>query len=456
MINTTTMNIKKFFSAIVCMAIIAISLSSCVHSDDWETPPINCNNKFAAPNTTMADFMAMAPATGFVLINTDVIFDGYIVSSDENGNFYKTISFQDDPTNPTRGLQMEIDRAGNYADFPVGAHVRINANGLRLGLDRGVIKIGAVDPTFAIGRIPSSLISRYISGVCNGNGLDIQKIVPKPLSSLNEAKQQQYVNILVTVPNVQFTAAELGKTYLNYSSGAGIDTDRNIEDVTGATTIIRNSGFATFGSTLIPDGSGDLTFVVSKYNNDYQMLIRNLNDVKFDKSRLVIDIENFDSYATSTENFLPKYYNISVVGSKKWYVQSFSNNKYIQISGFNAGPVKTQFAIPVDFNTKSKLSFKTNAGYYNGEVLKVYYSTNYDPANPTAATLNDITSQFDISKGLQPGVPGGNNYEASFRSSGIGSFTATGNGYIIFEYNSSHPGGSGISTVMQLDAINIF
>ena len=450
------MDIKKFFTTILSLAFLAITLSSCVQDDDWETPPVNCNNKFAAPNISMADFMALTPATGFVLINDDKIFDGYIISSDENGNFYKTISFQDDPVNPTVGLQIEVDKGGNFADFPVGAHVRINAKGLRLGLDRGVIKIGAVDPTFAIGRVPESLLSRYMSGVCNGNGLDIQKIVPKPLSSLGEAKQQQYVNILVTVPNVQFTAAELGKKYLNYVAGAGVDTDRNIEDVTGSAAVIRNSAFSSFGSTMIPDGSGQLTFVVSKYNNDYQMLIRGLSDVDFKNPRATIEIENFDSYATSTDNFLPKYYNTSVVGSKKWYVQSFSNNKYIQISGLNAGPVKTQFAMPVDFNTKSKLSFKTNAGYYNGEVLKVYWSTNYNPANPAAATLNDITAQFDISKGLQPGVPGANNYEASFRSSGIGSFTGTGTGYIIFEYNSNNSGGSGVSTVMQLDAINIF
>ena len=450
------MDIKKIFSTILSTALVALALTSCVQNDDWETPPINCENKFAATTTTMADFMALAPATGFLLINEDQIFDGYVISSDENGNFYKTISFQDSPANPTVGLQIEVNKSGNFADFPVGSHVRINAKGLRLGLDRGVIKIGAVDPNFAIGRVPEALLSRYVSGVCVGAGLDIQTMVPKPLGSLAEAKQNKYVNILVSVPNVQFTSVELGKQYLDYTGGAGVDTDRNIEDVTGSSTIIRNSSFASYGSTLLPTGSGTLTFVVSKFNNEFQMLIRGLNDVKFDKDRIVLDIENFDSFATSTDNFLPKYYNTSVIGTKKWYVQTFSNNKYIQISGLNAGAVKTQFAMPVNFNLKSKLSFKTNAGYYNGEVLKVYWSTDYNPVNPAAATLNDITSQFDISKGKQPGIPGANNYEDSFRASGIGSFTATGNGFIIFEYNSSHPGGSGISTVMQLDAINIF
>ena len=95
------MNIKKFFTTLLSMAFVAIALQSCVNDDDWETPPINCENKFPAPNISMADLMLMAPATGYLEISTALYVDGYVVSSDENGNFYKTISFQDSPTNPT-------------------------------------------------------------------------------------------------------------------------------------------------------------------------------------------------------------------------------------------------------------------------------------------------------------------------------------------------------------------
>ncbi len=452
------MNFKQYFKTAFVIAISAFTVSSCVNKDDWDTPPINCNNKFDAPNISMADFKALAPASGFVLITEDKIFDGYIVSSDENGNFYKTISFQDKPENPTAGLQMEVDRASNYADFPVGTHIRINAKGLRLGLDRGTVKIGSVDPNFAIGRIPGVLFTRYISAVCNGNLMDIATMVPTAVPSLAAAKQEKYINTLVKVPNVQFGTSEItpvNKAYVDYLAGAGVDTSRTIEDVSGSSAALRNSGFSTYGSTLLPTGSGEITFVVSRYNADYQMLIRGLNDVRFTNPRMTIEIETFESFAQGVDNFLPKYYNTSVIGSRKWFVQTYNNNKYLQISGLNMGLVKTQFAMPVDFSKKSKLSFKTNAGYYNGEVLKVYWSSNYNPANPTAATLNDITSQFDISKG-KDGPAGASNYENAFRSSGIGSYSGTGNGYIIFEYNSNSTAGVGVSTVMQLDEVNIF
>jgi hypothetical protein len=240
------MTIKKYLSLIAGVAFAAISITSCVQKDEWDTPPIKCENKFPAPTMSLADFKAQAPATGYLLITTDQIIDGYVVSSDENGNFYKTISFQDKPENPTAGLQIEVDRASNYADFPVGAHIRINAKGLRLGLDRGAVKIGSVDPTFAIGRIPASLVSRYMSGVCNGNGLEIVNIKPVELPNLAAAKAEQYINTLVKVPNSQFSIGDIfpvNKAYIDYVGGAGVDTDRTLEDASGNSVTLRNSGF---------------------------------------------------------------------------------------------------------------------------------------------------------------------------------------------------------------------
>lgn len=457
------MNIKKFFTTLLSMAFVAIALQSCVNDDDWETPPINCENKFPAPNISMADLMLMAPATGYLEISTALYVDGYVVSSDENGNFYKTISFQDSPTNPTKGLQIEVDKSGNYADFPVGAHIRVSLKGLRIALDRGVVKLGSVDPTYAVGRIPSSLIPNYIAGVCGGNGLDVQKITPVALTSLGEAKQQQYVNILVTVPNVQFTTAELGKKYLDYVAGAGVDTDRNIEDNAGGSSILRNSGYASFGSTLLPKGNGALTFVVSKYNTSYQMLIRSLNDVKIPESGPRYDAtppkggsaitysgsftETFESYTTTNQEDFPKYVNDAFLGNRYWQVKTYSSNKYIQLSAnAGSGDYKTYFIVPVAFTAANTLKFDVNVGYFNGNALKVYTTTNYTALGDiSTATLTDITSSFAIPTTPTSGY-------GVLASAGTYNFPAalTGNGFVVFEYTGAS---TGVTTTIQIDNI---
>lgn len=460
------MNIKKYLSIVTGAAFAAISLTSCVQKDEWETPPINCNNKFANTTTTLAAFKAQAPATGYVLITTDQIFDGYVTSSDENGNFYKTISFQDKAENPTAALQIEVDKASNYADFPVGAHIRINANGLRLGTDRGVVKIGSVDPSFDIGRIPGVLVSRYISGVCNGNGLEVLPLKPVELASLAAAKDAKYINMLVTVPNVQFATGDIipvNKTFIDYLAGAGVDTDRTLEDATGNTVTVRNSGFFLEGSKLLPKGNGNATFVVSRYISTWQMLIRKTSDLNFAGTRLDSAppkggttiafsgsfLENFESYATNPTNLevYPKYVNDPLIGNRYWQLKTFSSNKYIQLSAnAGSGSYVTYFAVPIDFTAASQFKFDVNVGFFNGNALKVYYTTNYTALSDiSTVTKTDITSEFTIPQTPPTGygtlTPAGTyNIPA----------TLTGNGYILFEYTGTT---GGVTTTLQLDNI---
>ncbi|MDQ1159755.1 hypothetical protein QE422_000123 [Chryseobacterium sp. SORGH_AS 447] len=463
------MTIKKYLSLVTGVAVAAISITSCVQKDEWETPPIKCENKFAAPTMTLAAFKAQAPSTGYVLISNDQIFDGYVVSSDENGNFYKTISFQDKPENPTAGLQIEVDRSSNYADFPVGAHIRINAKGLRLGLDRGTVKIGSVDPTYSIGRIPASLLSRYVSGVCNGNGLEVATLKPLELPNLAAAKNDQYINTLVKVSNAQFAIGDIypnPKTFIDYVAGAGVDTDRTLEDASGNTVTLRNSGFFAEGSSLLPTGNGDITFVVSRYNSNWQMLIRNTKDINFKGARVDATppkggtaitysgsfLENFESYPTTPSNLevFPKYVNDALLGNRYWQLKTFNSNKYIQLgANSGTGPYVTYFAVPVDFTAANTLKFDVNVGFWNGNALKVYYTTNYTPLGDiTQATKNDITSAFTNIP--QTPVSG----YGTLTPAGMYSFptSLTGNGFILFEYTGN---GSGVTTTVQLDNIQV-
>lgn len=459
---------NTYFKTILWAGLSLTALTSCVKEDDYSIPPINCTDKFAATNHTLTELAALAkdkPAQADI-IKEDYIVEGYVSSSDASGNIYKVLYVQDKPEKPTKAIEVQIDGSNNYLDFPIGAKVRINAKGLIVqeglsgGAKTGNIKLGIYDAAYSVGRINPSRLSSYMSRTCASDGLPAKAVmVPLVFNSFAEAMKPANVNMLATIKNVQFKADELTKNFTDATSTSA--SDRGLEDATGSSIIIRNSIFATFSNSPISPnykGSGDVTLILSRFNATYQGYIRDLNDLSFKADRFTINVETFESYTNSVDNFLPKYQNLSLEGSKKWYVQTFSNNKYIQISGLNAGVTKTHFAIPVvDFAKTAKLAFKTNSGYNNGEVLKVYWSNNYDPANPKAATLNDITSQFDISKGKIPAVSGAS-YEDSFRPSGTGGVPAgtKGSGFIIFEYNANSVNNVGVSSVMQLDDINIF
>lgn len=395
---------SNFLKFALVLGLGTAGLTSCVQKDEWTVPPISCTNRFAAPTKTIKEMIALVPtATGTYTIpngstDPEIIVDGYVISSDENGNFYKTISFQDAPSNPTAGLQIEVDKSSNYADLPVGAHIRIRANGLVIALDRGTYKLGSVDPTYAVGRIPQALESKYISGVCGGQGLDVQTIIPKKLNSLNEAKDPAYINTLVTVSNVMFSDADQGKNFVDVVNGNLVDTDRTLVDIAGGSATLRNSAYFTGGRTPIPAGFGDITFVVSRYITTWQMLIRSLNDIQFTKGRPTqLFKDGFDAPLTTNWTAL------SITGSQGWNIQQFGNPKPCVVMSGNQGGVNYEnldylisnpIAIPSTY-TGAVLSFETDGRFGMAGTLETLITDNYNAANPAASTWTVLPANYD-------------------------------------------------------------
>lgn len=457
--------------------LLALTTISCVNDgfgrDDWSVPQITCNNKFEASNISLADFVKKAPQSGKMLIEEEFIIDGYVISSDENGTFYKTIVFQDKPENPTVGLQIEVNKSSSYVEFPVGAHIRINTKGLVLAMDRGLVKLGSNDPEYTVGRLSDAQLGNHMSIVCNNGLPHIAEIKPIELSNLSDIKDPKYVNQLVTVSGVQFSDEEIlgvggTKTYVNQSPKG--DTSRKLADKEGNIGTLRISQYASFGAEILPKGNGKITFVVSKYNINSQILIRSKSDIDFSNERVDVATakggssltyvgkgtkEDFSLYSAgvASEN-LAKYINDPMIGNRYWRVAEYKGDKYLQFGYGKTGAkpyARTLFAVPVNFSEMTSFSFKTKDGYNTDKtksVLKVYYSTDYQ-ANATNPTLVDITSSFTISN-----TASDNSFARSFVNSGDWKKPAglSGNGFIIFEYEG---GGTLPTTTIQIDDIEI-
>ena len=82
-----------------------------------------------------------------------------------------------------------------------------------------------------------------------------------------------------TLINVQSANLNGGTTYGDF----GV----MINDASGSMAMF--SGFATFASTALPTGTGDVTAVVSDYNGT-QLLIRTLADVKYSLAAVAAEV----------------------------------------------------------------------------------------------------------------------------------------------------------------------
>lgn len=416
------------------IAALSISLSNCANGDDYGTPNLNADCITLVPTVSMDD-LHNAPLNDIINVTTDEIFEGYVVSSDEGGNFYKAVSIVS--TDNTKAISISLDSYNLYNRFEPGRKVYVNLNGLdyqkansyTVGLNVG--KQYEASNGLRIGRIDNVYIDEAVKVSCDKVNED--QLVKN--LTIAQAKSDQYLNQLIEIDGAQFTDASLGYNYysddlLAYATATAVD--HIVTDSDGSTMVVRVSSYVNFGHLPIPSGNGKIRGVMTKYNSTYQFMIRTQDDVQFNGPRLNPTIENFES-TTQNQNTFSNYLNIKVLGTNDWFAGVFSGNRYLQArKGNNSTATKIFFVMPFDFNTHTKVSFQTLYGYMSqttGPIMKVYYSTNFDANNPTA-NLVEITNSFTYSDHT------GTNWASAFTNSGVHTFSGmSGQGHIIFAYD---------------------
>jgi hypothetical protein len=445
-------------ASIVCM--------SCV-KDTFKTPVIdNCINPGLSKTKEVRNIYTMAinpvAKSPSVIPNTpiysaDDVIEAYVISSDEGGNFYKSMYFQ--PLDGSKGFNLSIDEINVYSkNLQPGKKVFLKLKGLAFANPTS----NAAGLTFGAAPTDQYVVDRLFSFknhlIPSCDLVSEEDLVHH--ITLAHANSGTFLNTLVEFDNVQFT---------DESSSGMFDTFRNDDydssnTITNGTNslIVRTSRFANFAGYKVPSGKGKIRGILTKYNSVYQIIIRTQRDANMPNPRVdyILPIggtalkylptfsETFQSYAVTTKGAIfPKYVNDAYFGSRYWDVKLLRANKYIQMSSFGSGGSnKTYLAMPVAFTPGNKLSFKTKDGFNLGSVLKVYYSTNYVPkGDMNKATLVDITSNFVISSGSLTG------YASSFVNSGNYVIPAnlSGNGFFIFEYS----GTSTVTTTIEIDDI---
>lgn len=287
----------KKYTSISKLFIVLFSLllvNSCVHDDEYAAPG-KSNNQCADLKTTMtlAQLKALykvGSTTGPYIFpsDTDAVVEGYVSSSDETGNIYKTIYIQDSPTDPTEGLTISVDAVSTYLKYPQGSKIYIKLKDLALGEYGQVIQLGtkSLDPTNtrtgSVARISEADMATHIFQSCTAG---ISEIKPKvvTLKELGKA-MDQYIGVLVQVNDAEFHKDVLCTTY----APTGTSVDKPLTDKTSSTKtkVVRNSGYASFANQLLPSGNGTFKGILSKFNTTYQFYINKPSDLNMTGARM--------------------------------------------------------------------------------------------------------------------------------------------------------------------------
>ena len=290
------MIMKKYNSVLKYIFVAAASLfvvTGCVQDDKYNQPNLDgydCADKKGIV-VPFADVKAKYVPNGETYVfpedttpnneSDDLYMVGYVSSSDETGNIYKTIYIQDALENPTHGFTISVDAVSNYTKYPQGSKVYVKLNGLAVGNYGTLVQLGVKTGTEikgAVSRIPEKLVGKYIFRSCAPKG----NIVPKVMKlSDMTAANDQYFGCLIEINDVEFDARALCTTY----APNGVTVDKTIGEgwangKYAKTAVVRNSGYASFASQMIPSGKGKFVGIYSKFTTTYQLYINKSEDLK--------------------------------------------------------------------------------------------------------------------------------------------------------------------------------
>ncbi len=396
-------------------------------------------------------------------VASKIVVKGYVISSDQKGNYFREFYMQDAPENPTAGLKVSLNLSNNYNKFNFGREVYISLKDLYIGETNsgdGIITIGGkINPTDAleIQNVSTNQLEKHVF-----RSEKTVEIIPKlvSLAGLNSSD----IGTFVKVDNVVFPTNLQGKSFVDPTED--FDTQRKIQTCQTlgfADLLLETSSFASFANKTLPLGGGTINAVVSNdFGGDFLVLVLNSDeDISMEGERcttlLEVDFptilleEYFED--SSGEIAITGWINFREEGTQSWrsYSDTYSQSKAARVGSKNSGNANTitwliTKGVNLDATTEEFLSFETSNSFANGSNLEVLISTNWD-----GTTINVTSATWDILPAKI--VSDGENFKNWIHSTYVNLSDYSGTAFIAFKYTGT--GNINFDGTYELDNIKI-
>ncbi len=396
------------WNLIIMFVVSVISFCGCVQDDDFKVPDtvvadpvipgtiIDIDAVLGSVNQANIGNNNMDAIITFEATNTYML--GYVISSDEAGNFFEELILQDRPENPTAGINVQIDVSPLFTIYNFGRKIYVKLDGLSAGVSNGVITIGRRDGE-RIEKISGAKMTEHLIRTP-----EVASIVPLVVDINDFSNELE--SLYIQLNNVQFGASEvLGDNPKTFAAEDDdeFDGERLLQNCTeGGSVILSTSTFSDFKGLLLPANQGSIKGVLTRnfFDTFYTMYINSPEDITFDTDeRCGCGLEStvgtsnlfIDNFETQTLNTLITgngWTNYIEAGSTGWeaYTATGTNaslGKSARCSGrFSNGDSNVAWlitpAVDLDTTTNETLRFKTSNSFSDSSTLVVLYSDNWD------------------------------------------------------------------------------
>lgn len=407
--RTMTYTKKLIGVTLMCAALI---FTSC--EKEFDTPPVK---DIPVGSVLMVeDVKALYIPGDERVIDTDMSVYGVVTMDESTGNVYKEAFIQD----VTGGLYLRFkSSAGVY----LGDSIRVNLNGAKILKYNNMFQVDDLDPDL-------NVVKQSTQNFRQPEVATISQI-----ANLDTFYQGR----LVLLKDVEFACNELGNTYADAVNQ--FSESRMLQDTLGSQVIVRTSGYANFAGDVLPTGKGDFIAIVTQYNNDMQLLIRNPNELTLSgtrKEKCPLLTKNFDDQSVTSGGWTTQLVTGPLNCDWGLYISSNSAAKVTNWDGSNNSACESWLISPamnLSGTTNPVLNFR-NTFRYTGAALELYVSTNYSgTGDPNLATWTNLTSMatWDTDSNNWVWTSSGNVSLASYLQSNV---------HIAFKYTGSASDGS--------------
>lgn len=476
--------------SILLLLTLSLSLTNCVQDGGYTVPNITVEEPDITPNSSIKAIKTALQQeynsndkliyTFFKNENNPTYVEGYVVSSDAAGNFYKKLIIQDKIENPTAGIEIILNKTSLSETYDIGRKVYILLDGLSVSYNDGGNDSNSnpnddIDPT-------NDTPGKYTLGILDGNQVThipstsiknhifrsaiVAQIIPTEVNIDNI--RGEHINTLIKIPSVQILKSDLTKTFAGEPHDE-FDGFRTIFECNSENTIkLQTSTFSSFKSNIVPNGKGNFTGILSKdFRASFLVTILNTpSDIDFTNidrcdpavlectgdnlgGNITLFEEDFENINSNNDLTASGWTNINVNGGDNLYSSaSFRGNRYVQISAFRSEefPLEAWLISPeinLDSTINEELTFETNTGYDNGKALTVFISSDY---SGDVSTATWIRLDAVLSEGPSSGY-------GSFLSSGsINISCLSGKVHLAFKYLGAD---GGVTTTFQIDNVKV-
>ncbi len=413
---------KHHISLLLLSLLILLIVQACVTDDEFEVPEIGpaevaiTGSEISIIALKQLLIQEMLTTGNSVLtLDTELYLSGYVISSDEKGNYFEELIIQDSPANPVAGLRIKIDTNPLFQSYEIGRKVYVNLIGLTVGLENGQLTVGQRDGN----NVEQISESRMFDYVVRDTLVTPIEANPMLISELNEAM----LNTFVRLSDVQFNRnLVLGDHPLTYAGEPGdqFDGERTLESCNeNATIVFSTSTFADFKSQKLATGRGIVEgiFTYNFFGDEFNIVVNDLTGVQLESldrcDPLEVDCgiasspgsmflfnDFFETQVAGEPIIGNGWTNFVEAGSETWEAYSDSGtNASLGISArmgayqsgddSNIGWLITP-ELNFDDQDAEVLSFKTSNSFADGSNLELLFSTDWDgnPGTIVEATWN--------------------------------------------------------------------